>query len=70
MIVAAFYRGPFDGKRLVLPCDQEDPWKQFVIPRWDDPLFLEVFYLRSGRLDEVSWAYLLDDAYSVVTSGG
>lgn len=69
MVVACFYRGPFDGKRLVLPCDQEDPWEHFVLPRWDDPLFLEVYYLRAGRLEEAMWAYLLDDGYAVILEG-
>lgn len=67
MIVAKFIFGPFDGKRLVLPCDPEDPWPKFVVPNWENPLLVEVFYLRSGQLDEQLWAYLHDDSYSLAT---
>lgn len=61
MIVAAFYQGPFDGKRCVLPT--EKPWPRFVIPKFDDPIDLEYFYLLAGQLDENLFSYLFDDSF-------
>lgn len=70
MIVAAFFRGPFDGKKLCLPCDPKDPWEQFVLPRWDDPLFIEHLYLLAGRLDkEYDYAYIYEDDWGALLQG-
>lgn len=63
LTIAAFSLGPFDGKRLLLPCDPEDPWPRFVIPQFGS-IQVEVYYLRSGRLDDELWAYLYDDSWA------
>lgn len=65
MIIAAFYRGPFDDKRLLLPT--EEPWPRFVIPEFGK-IDLEWFYLLAGQLDENMWAYLFDDSFGGITS--
>lgn len=64
MIVAAFYRGPFDGKRILLPT--EEPWPRFVIPQFG-AIDVEFFYLLAGQLDEALWSYLFDDSFAGIT---
>lgn len=64
MILAAFYRGPYDGERLVLPTDT--PWPRFVIPKFG-PVTIEHFYLLADQLDDNLWAYLFDETFSSVT---
>lgn len=65
MILAQFYRGPFDGERLVLPTEQ--PWPRFVIPKFESPIVIEFFYLLADQVDENMWAYLFDENFSAVT---
>lgn len=66
MILAQFFRGPYDGERLVLPCEREEPWKRFVIPKFDTtPIVIEFFYLYSGWQDEIA-LYLFDEEFSPV----
>lgn len=60
MIVASFYQGPFDGRKLVLPTNK--PWPRFVIPKFDNPIQIEFFYLYSGWVDDMA-TYLFDDSY-------
>lgn len=67
MLVAAFYRGPFDGERLMLPCEREDPWARFVIPTFGR-ITLEHFYLYSGWGDDLA-LYLYDESTLLTTSG-
>lgn len=57
MILAAFFRGPYDGERLVLPT--EVPWKRFVIPSFGN-ITVEFFYLYSGELEENLHIYLYE----------
>lgn len=61
MIIAAFYQGPYDGKRLVLPTSE--PWPRFVIPNFDNALDVEYFYLFAGQLEGAIYSYLFDDSY-------
>lgn len=42
MILASFHFGPYDGKRLVLPCDAP-PWPRFVIPKFGSVIDMEFF---------------------------
>lgn len=62
MLVAKFFRGPFDGEQLILPT--EKPWPRFVIPRFE-PITIEYFYLLAGEEDEV-WCYLFDEFSGVI----
>lgn len=61
MIIAALFRGPFDGKRVVLPTNE--PWPRYVIPKFDEPIDIEYFYLLAGRIDHGMWSYLFDDSF-------
>lgn len=65
MILAAFYFGPYDGVRMVLPT--EVPWPKFVIPEFGT-VQLEWFYLLAGQMDENTWSYLFDDSYAGLTT--
>lgn len=64
MILAQFYRGPFDGERLVLPT--EEPWPRFVIPERHNLLIVEYFYLLADQMDENLWAYLFDEDFATI----
>lgn len=62
MIVARFYRGPYDGEVLTLP--PEAVTKVFVIPEFE-PITLEFFYFLAGELEDAV-AYLYDEYRSVI----
>lgn len=63
ILVAVFYRGPFDGKRVILPTDE--PWPRFVIPKFGT-IQIEYYYLLAGPLEENLYSYLFDDSFSPV----
>lgn len=61
MKLARFFRGPYDGKSLVLP--SEEPWPRFVFAEFE-PITLEVFYLYAGEFRDF-WCYLHDEIVTV-----
>lgn len=61
MIIAAFFRGPFDGKSILLPT--EEPWPRFVIPKFGT-VDLEFYYLLAGQMTDQKWSYLFDDSFA------
>lgn len=65
-MIAAFFRGPHDGERMILPCEREDPWPRFVIPTFGR-LTLIHWYLYSGWEDDLA-LYLYDEPSLLTTS--
>ena len=65
LIIGAFFQGPYDGKRILLPTSK--PWKRFVIPEFGT-VQLEFFYLLAGALDEMTFAYLFDDTFAGISN--
>jgi hypothetical protein len=58
VILAEFFRGPYDGETLVLPT--KEPWPRFVIPKFGT-LTIQYFYLLAGEKDEGYYCYLYED---------
>lgn len=53
MIIAQFFRGPYDGEVLTIP----EPVQTFVIAQFE-PFTVEWFYLLAGEVEEDAFAYL------------
>lgn len=62
MLIASFFRGPYDGRRIVLPT--REPWPRFVIPEFGS-IQIEHFYLYSGWHNDYA-LYLYDEDFSTV----
>lgn len=62
MEVAKFFRGPADGQILTLP--PEAISSIYVFAEFE-PITVEYFYYRAGKLEDLLFAYLYD-GYSTI----